>query len=85
MSLTGEARRPKVTDIFVRAGVSLQTAEIGKVDEGGGGTVAKYLAEQGAEVLDLGIGLISMHSPFELAHKRDIHGLYKGFRAFLGG
>jgi aspartyl aminopeptidase len=51
--------------------------------QGGGGTIAKHLAEQGADVLDLGIGLILMHSPFELAHKRDIYDLYVGLRAFI--
>ena len=72
-----------VEEVFAEAGVPLQTSEIGRVDEGGGGTIAKFLAHQGASVLDLGVGLLSMHSPFELAHKDDMHHLYRGFSAFL--
>lgn len=72
-----------VQDVFDTAHVPLQTSEIGRVDEGGGGTIARYLAEQGALVLDLGVGLLSMHSPFEIVHKRDLWWLQRGFSAFL--
>jgi aspartyl aminopeptidase len=60
-----------------------QTGELGKVDEGGGGTVAKFLAVYGMEVIDLGPPALSMHSPFEITHKGDIYMAYKGFKAFL--
>jgi len=60
-----------------------QTGELGKVDEGGGGTVAKFLAMYGMEIIDYGPPVLSMHSPFEITHKGDIYMAYKGFRAFL--
>ena len=63
--------------------VPWQTGELGKVDEGGGGTVALYFARHGAEVLDAGTALLSMHSPFELAHKDDIYSTYLAYLAFL--
>lgn len=63
--------------------VSWQPAELGKVDEGGGGTVAKFLAAYGMEIIDFGPPVLSMHSPFEISHKGDIYMTYKGFRAFL--
>ncbi len=63
--------------------VCWQTGELGKVDEGGGGTVAKFLAVYGMEIIDYGPPLLSMHSPFEVSHKGDIYMTYKGFRAFL--
>ncbi len=60
-----------------------QTGELGKVDEGGGGTVAKFLAVYGMEVIDYGPPVLSMHSPFEITHKGDIYMTYKGFKAFF--
>jgi len=60
-----------------------QTGETGKVDEGGGGTVAKFLATYGMEIIDCGPPVLSMHSPFEIAHKGDIYMTYKGYRTFL--
>ncbi|MDY3118914.1 MAG: aminopeptidase [Peptoniphilus sp.] len=61
-----------------------QTGEMGKVDEGGGGTVAYILAETGAEVVDLGTALFSMHAPFEVASKTDIYATYRAYKSFLG-
>ncbi len=69
--------------IFNSSGVVWQTGELGKVDEGGGGTLAKYMAEYGTEIVDCGTALLSMHSPFEIAHKADIYMTYKAFHAFL--
>ncbi|MBW2149500.1 MAG: aminopeptidase [Deltaproteobacteria bacterium] len=69
--------------IFNSSNVVWQTGELGKVDEGGGGTLAKYLAEYGMEIVDCGTALLSMHSPFEIAHKADIYMTYKAFHAFL--
>jgi aspartyl aminopeptidase len=62
-----------------------QTAELGKVDEGGGGTVAKFLAEHNMDVIDCGPALISMHSPLEISSKIDIYSSYEAYKAFLTG
>lgn len=60
-----------------------QYAELGKVDEGGGGTVALYLARHGAEVMDAGTGVLAMHSPFELVHVADFYMTFKAYKVFL--
>ena len=65
------------------AGVIWQAGELGKVDEGGGGTVAKHLAALGMEVIDAGPPLLSMHSPFEIAHKADLWMTRLACEAFL--
>lgn len=59
-----------------------QTGELGKVDQGGGGTVAAYIANLNVDVVDIGIPILSMHSPFETASKFDIYMAYKAFKAF---
>lgn len=59
-----------------------QTGEIGKVDLGGGGTIAQYLANQGIEVIDCGVPILSMHSPFEITSKIDIYTMYKAYKVF---
>jgi aspartyl aminopeptidase len=64
-------------------GIIWQTGELGRVDEGGGGTVAKYLAEYGMDIIDMGAPILTMHSPFEISSKLDIYETYKAFRAFL--
>lgn len=69
--------------IFDREKVCWQTGELGKVDEGGGGTVAKFLAVYGMEIIDCGAPVLSMHSPFEITHKGDIFMSYKAFKTFL--
>ncbi|MCL6638560.1 MAG: aminopeptidase [Firmicutes bacterium] len=69
--------------LFDRAGVVWQTGELGKVDQGGGGTIAHYLAEYGMDVLDCGVALLSMHAPFEVCSKVDVYMAYKGYNAFL--
>lgn len=69
--------------LFNRKKVVWQTGELGKVDVGGGGTVSKFLAVYGMEIVDCGPAVLSMHSPFEIAHKGDIHMTYKGYKAFL--
>lgn len=69
--------------IFENEGVLWQTGELGKIDEGGGGTVAKYLAEYGMDIVDCGTPLLSMHSPFEVSSKLDVYETYKAFTAFL--
>ena len=68
--------------ILNRTGVIWQAASFGKVDEGGGGTVAKYLAYHGLDIIDMGPPLLSMHSPFEIAHKADLYMTYRAYKAF---
>ena len=70
-------------NLFNKENVVWQTGELGKVDEGGGGTVAKFLAVYGMEVIDCGPAVLSMHSPFEIAHKGDLYMTYKGYKAFF--
>jgi aspartyl aminopeptidase len=69
--------------IFNDAGVIWQAAHLGKVDEGGGGTIAKYLAVHGIEIIDSGPAVLSMHSPFEVASKADLYMTLKAFRTFF--
>ena len=64
-------------------GVFWQTAELGKVDQGGGGTIAYIMANYGMEVIDSGIAILSMHAPWEIGSKADIYEGYKGYMAFL--
>ena len=73
----------KIRTLFDGEKVAWQTGELGKVDEGGGGTVAKYVANLGAEVVDVGVPVLSMHAPFEIVSKLDVYMAFKGFRAFL--
>jgi aspartyl aminopeptidase len=73
----------KIIRIFNDAKVNWQTGALGKVDEGGGGTIAKYMAEYGAEVIDCGPGLLGMHSLYELSSKADIYSAYKAYKAFF--
>ena len=72
-----------VRQVFNQQDVVWQTGELGKVDEGGGGTIAKFLAALGLEIVDCGTPVLSMHSPFELVSKADLYMTYKGFKAFL--
>jgi aspartyl aminopeptidase len=69
--------------IFQKASVIWQAAELGKVDEGGGGTIAKYLAIHGLEIIDCGTPLLSMHSPFEVASKADLYMTFRAYQAFF--
>ncbi len=65
------------------ADVCWQTAELGKVDQGGGGTIAYITANYGMDVIDSGVALLNMHSPWEVSSKADIYEAYKGYCAFL--
>lgn len=65
------------------AKVAYQFAELGKVDVGGGGTIAYIMAKYGMEVIDSGVALLSMHAPYEVSSKADIFEATKGYRAFL--
>ncbi len=73
----------KVRGIFNGAGVLWHTAELGKVDEGGGGTIAQFVADLGVDTIDCGVPMLSMHSPFEVAGKMDVYQCYKAFGAFF--
>ncbi len=65
------------------ANVSFQISELGKVDIGGGGTIAYILANYNVEVIDCGVGVLSMHAPWEVTSKSDIYEAYRGYIAFL--
>ena len=71
-------------DLLDEAGVAWQTGELGKVDQGGGGTVAKFVARRNVDTIDLGVPVLSMHAPFELVAKVDVYMAYKAFAAFAG-
>lgn len=73
----------KVRKCFDDGEVSWQTAELGKADAGGGGTIAYIIAKHGTEVLDCGIPVLSMHAPIELISKADLYMAYKAYHAFF--
>lgn len=72
-----------VRRIMDDAGVSFQTAELGRVDAGGGGTIAYIPAKYGMDVIDSGVPVLSMHSPWEVTSKADIYEARRGYEAFL--
>lgn len=73
----------RIRDLFNSNDIIWQTGELGKVDQGGGGTIAYILAEYGAEVVDMGTAMLSMHAPVELLSKADAYMTYKAYEAFL--
>lgn len=73
----------KIRRIFNDNGVIWQMGELGKVDVGGGGTVAQFVANKGIETIDCGVAVISMHSPYEVTSKADIYMAYRGYKAFF--
>ena len=73
----------EIRRIFNENGVVWQTGELGKVDQGGGGTIAYILANAGAEVIDCGVPMLSMHAPYELVSKVDAYMTYKAYKAFM--
>ena len=70
-------------EIFGKEKVCTQTAELGKVDAGGGGTIAYILALYGMNVIDCGVPVLSMHSPWEAVSKADLYETYRGYKSFL--
>ena len=74
----------QVRRVMEDAGVAYQTAELGKVDIGGGGTIAYILAKYGMDVIDSGVAVLSMHAPWEVTSKADLYEAKKGYLAFLG-
>ena len=73
----------KLRSILDKHNVRYQFSELGKVDLGGGGTIAYMMAEYGMEVIDSGVGVLSMHAPWEATSKVDIYETKKGYSAFL--
>ena len=72
-----------VRNVLDAAGVIWQTSELGKVDQGGGGTVAKFIANKNVDVIDLGVPVISMHAPYEVVSKTDVYMTHKAIEAFF--
>ena len=72
-----------VRKVFDDAKVSFQTAELGKVDQGGGGTIAYILGNYDMNVIDSGVAVLNMHAPWEITSKVDIYEAYRGYLAFL--
>jgi aspartyl aminopeptidase len=73
----------QIRRIMEEGDVCFQTAELGRVDEGGGGTIAYICANLGMQVIDSGIAVLSMHAPWEVVSKADIYEALKGYKAFL--
>ncbi|MEG1863090.1 MAG: aminopeptidase [Oscillospiraceae bacterium] len=73
----------EITNMLDDKGIFWQTGELGHVDQGGGGTVAKFVSQKNIDTVDIGVPILSMHAPFELAAKLDIYTTYQAFVAFL--
>ena len=73
----------KVRQVLDNNEVGFQTAEMGRVDLGGGGTIAYIMANYGMNVIDSGVAVLSMHAPYEVTSKADIYEAYRGYKAFL--
>ena len=71
-----------LTNLFDQNGVAWQIGEMGKIDLGGGGTIAKYVANRNIDTIDFGVPVFSMHSPFEVVSKLDVYMAFKAFEAF---
>ena len=74
-----------IRNLFEKNNIAYQNSEMGKIGVGGGGTIAYILADRGAEVLDCGIPVLSMHSPYEITSKFDIYNAYKAYEFFYKG
>ena len=73
----------QLRNILAKHNVAYQTAELGRVDVGGGGTIAYILANYGMEVIDSGVPVLNMHAPWEVTSKADVYEAYRGYKAFL--
>lgn len=73
----------RIRSLMNKNNVIWQTGELGKVDAGGGGTVAMYIASMNVDVIDVGVPVLSMHAPYEVIAKADLYMAYKAFRAFI--
>lgn len=74
-----------IRKIYEDADINFQTAELGRVDLGGGGTIAYILALYGMNVIDSGVAVMNMHAPWEATSKADVYETYRGYRAFVEG
>lgn len=72
-----------IRNIFEKRNINFQTAELGKVDVGGGGTIAYILARYGMNVIDSGVPVLNMHAPWEATSKADVYETYRGYKAFI--
>ena len=72
-----------IRKILDEKNIPWQSGLLGKVDEGGGGTIAMYFAQRGMDIIDMGIGLIGMHSPYELSSKADLYSAYLAYKSFF--
>ncbi|MBT4277915.1 aminopeptidase [Candidatus Falkowbacteria bacterium] len=73
----------KIRDILNKNKVSWQTAGLGRIDEGGGGTIAMYLANRNIDTIDCGVALLNMHAPMEISSKADVYSAYEAYKAFF--
>ena len=73
----------EIRNMLESKGISYQVGELGKVDVGGGGTIAYILANKGVDVIDCGVPVLSMHSPYEVTSKFDIFEAYRTYKAFM--
>ena len=73
----------ELRNVMDEAKVTYQFAELGKVDAGGGGTIAYIMAKYGMNVIDSGVAVLNMHAPYEVSSKADIYEAVKGYKAFL--
>ena len=74
-----------IRNVLDKDGVIYQTAELGKVDIGGGGTIAYILALYGMNVIDAGVAVLNMHAPWECISKADLYEAYEGYKSFIAG
>lgn len=74
-----------IRHIYEKKSINFQTAELGKVDLGGGGTIAYILALYGMNVIDSGVAVLNMHAPWEATSKADVYEVYRGYKAFVEG
>lgn len=85
--MTHQMRLPniweKIRAMLENNDILWQVGELGKVDGGGGGTIAKYVANMNVDVVDLGVPVLSMHAPFEIVSKTDVYMAYRAFFLFL--
>ena len=73
----------KIRKLFNENDVPWHSTELGAVDKGGGGTISRYIANIGVDVIDCGAPVLSMHSPFEVTSKVDVYSAYRGYKVFL--
>jgi len=74
-----------IRNILDEKQINYQTAELGRVDLGGGGTIAYILALYGMNVIDSGVAVMNMHAPWEATSKADVYEVYRGYKAFVEG